>query len=142
MRIIDLHCYPGTQRWIDAQGPYPEALATYWKRDWVAKQEDEVIAEFAGASVQACLVALDLEKGRVTAGDLSIAVTMPAAARESFLDGSWDATGLLLDRYEEVEAVAARLHVNGEAGVHALHPQERGQGNGDEVVLVLAKHAA
>ena len=61
MRIIDLHCYPGTQTWIDAQGPYPEALATYWKRDWVAKTEDEVIAEFTTAGVEACLVALDLE---------------------------------------------------------------------------------
>lgn len=61
MRIIDLHCYPGTRRWIDAQGPYPEALATYWKRDWVPKSEDDVIAEFAGAGVEACLVALDLE---------------------------------------------------------------------------------
>ena len=61
MRIIDLHCYPGTQTWIDAQGPYPEALATYWKRDWVAKSEDEVIAEFTAAGVEACLVALDLE---------------------------------------------------------------------------------
>ena len=61
MRVIDLHCYPGTQTWIDSQGPYPEALATYWKRDWVAKTEDEVIAEFTGAGVDACLVALDLE---------------------------------------------------------------------------------
>ena len=61
MRIIDLHCYPGTQTWIDAQGPYPEALATYWKRDWVAKSEEEVIAEFTAAGVEACLVALDLE---------------------------------------------------------------------------------
>ena len=61
MRIIDLHCYPGTQTWIDSQGPYPEALATYWKRDWVAKTEDGVIAEFTAAGVEACLVALDLE---------------------------------------------------------------------------------
>ncbi len=61
MRIIDLHCYPGTQRWIDAQGPYPAELARYWKKDWVAKTEDEVIAEFAQFNVQACLVALDLE---------------------------------------------------------------------------------
>ena len=61
MRIIDLHCYPGTQTWIDAQGPYPEALATYWKRDWIAKSEDGVIAEFTEAGVDACLVALDLE---------------------------------------------------------------------------------
>src|ERR1700722_4494898 len=61
MRIIDLHCYPGTQAWIDSQGPYVEALATYWKRSWVAKFEDAVIAEFTEAGVEACLVALDLE---------------------------------------------------------------------------------
>ncbi len=61
MRIIDLHCYPGTQVWIDAQGPYVEALAKYWSRGWVAKTEDEVTRELADAGVQACLVALDLE---------------------------------------------------------------------------------
>jgi hypothetical protein len=36
-------------------------------------------------------------------------VALPPGARESFLDGTWDATGLLLDRFEEVEAVAKRL---------------------------------
>jgi hypothetical protein len=61
MRIIDLHCYPGTQAWIDSQGPYVAALAKYWNRAWVAKTEDEVVADFAGAAVEACLVALDLE---------------------------------------------------------------------------------
>jgi predicted TIM-barrel fold metal-dependent hydrolase len=61
MRIIDLHCYPGTQTWIDAQGPYVEALATYWKRSWSAKSEAEVIQEFTDAGVESCLVALDLE---------------------------------------------------------------------------------
>ena len=61
MRIIDLHCYPGTQTWIDAQGPYPAELARYWKREWVAKPEDEVVKEFETAGVEACLVALDLE---------------------------------------------------------------------------------
>jgi predicted TIM-barrel fold metal-dependent hydrolase len=61
MRIIDLHCYPGTQTWIDSQGPYVEALAKYWKRGWVAKSEDEVVADFTAAGVEACLVALDLE---------------------------------------------------------------------------------
>ena len=34
---------------------------------------------------------------------------MPPAAREAFLDGSWDATGLLLENYDEVRAVASRL---------------------------------
>ena len=61
MRIIDLHCYPGTQTWIDSQGPYVEALARYWNRGWVAKQEHEVVEEFTQAGVEAVLVALDLE---------------------------------------------------------------------------------
>jgi predicted TIM-barrel fold metal-dependent hydrolase len=61
MRIIDLHCYPGTKEWIACQGPYVEALATYWKREWSAKSEDEVLNEFTSAGVEACLVALDLE---------------------------------------------------------------------------------
>ena len=61
MRIIDLHCYPNTQAWIDCQGPYVKALAKYWDREWVAKEEDEVIQEFTDAGVEAVLVALDLE---------------------------------------------------------------------------------
>ena len=57
----------------------------------------------------ALVVAVDLAQLQVTAGTHRFAITMPAAARDGFLDGSWDATALLLDRYEEVEAVAARL---------------------------------
>jgi 3-isopropylmalate/(R)-2-methylmalate dehydratase small subunit len=54
-------------------------------------------------------VTVNLSELHVTAGTHRFAITMPVAARDGFLDGSWDATGLLLDRYEEVEAVAARL---------------------------------
>ena len=61
MRIIDLHCYPNTQPWIDCQGPYVKALAEYWDRHWTAKEEDDVIQEFTDAGVEAVLVALDLE---------------------------------------------------------------------------------
>ncbi len=61
MRIIDLHCYPGTPEWIACQGPYVAELARYWKRDWAGKPENEVVKEFAAAGVEACLVALDLE---------------------------------------------------------------------------------
>ena len=60
MRIIDLHCYPNTQKWIDCQGPYVKALAEYWGRDWQAKTEEEVVAEFKEFQVDALLVALDL----------------------------------------------------------------------------------
>jgi predicted TIM-barrel fold metal-dependent hydrolase len=61
MRKIDLHCYPGTQPWIDSYGPFVEALATYWKREWVAKAEEDVISEFESAGVEAVLVAFDIE---------------------------------------------------------------------------------
>jgi hypothetical protein len=43
MRAIDLHYYPGTQTWIDAQGSNVAALAKYWKRSWVVKSEGEEI---------------------------------------------------------------------------------------------------
>jgi 3-isopropylmalate/(R)-2-methylmalate dehydratase small subunit len=52
---------------------------------------------------------IDLEGMSVTGAGRTFPVTLPPGARESFLEGSWDATGLLLDRYEEVEAVARRL---------------------------------
>ena len=54
-------------------------------------------------------IALDLERQTLRCGDLEASITLPAAARESFMDGSWDATGLLLDQFEEVEAAARRL---------------------------------
>ncbi len=52
---------------------------------------------------------VDLEAMAVTLGGKSHPLTLPPGARESFLEGSWDATGLLLDRFDEVEATAARL---------------------------------
>jgi 3-isopropylmalate/(R)-2-methylmalate dehydratase small subunit len=54
-------------------------------------------------------VQVDLDAMRVTAGGRDLPIQLPPGARESFLDGSWDATALLLDRFEEVEATAARL---------------------------------
>jgi predicted TIM-barrel fold metal-dependent hydrolase len=60
MRRIDLHCYPNTQKWIDCQGPYVQPLADYWKRDWSAKKEEDVIQDFKDGGVEAVLVALDL----------------------------------------------------------------------------------
>ena len=62
MRIIDLHCYPNTKEWIACQQPYVDALAKYWKRQWRARPEEEVVEEFTTAGVEALLVALDLER--------------------------------------------------------------------------------
>jgi len=50
-----------------------------------------------------------MNASRATAGDASYAIALPPAAREAFMDGSWDATGLLLENFDEVRAVAARL---------------------------------
>jgi 3-isopropylmalate/(R)-2-methylmalate dehydratase small subunit len=52
---------------------------------------------------------LDLSRMLVAAVGREVRVTLPAPARDAFLSGSWDATGLLLDRFEEVERVGARL---------------------------------
>jgi 3-isopropylmalate/(R)-2-methylmalate dehydratase small subunit len=54
-------------------------------------------------------VTIDLSRMTATAGAREFAVRLPAAARDSFLQGTWDATALLLDRFEEVEHVARRL---------------------------------
>jgi hypothetical protein len=52
---------------------------------------------------------IDLDAMQVSAGEKRFTIALPSTARESFLDGTWDATGLLLDRFEEVEAVAKGL---------------------------------
>jgi 3-isopropylmalate/(R)-2-methylmalate dehydratase small subunit len=53
-------------------------------------------------------VVVDLDGMRVSAGGRAFAVSLPAGARETFLEGSWDATGLLLENFDQVRAVAAR----------------------------------
>jgi len=52
---------------------------------------------------------LDLAAGTCEAGAFRCAVTLPPKSREAFLTGAWDTTGMLLDRFEQVEAAAARL---------------------------------
>ena len=55
------------------------------------------------------VIVVNLDAMRVTAGDASFEISLPAAAREAFLDGSWDATGLLVDDYDAVRRVAGNL---------------------------------
>ena len=43
------------------------------------------------------------------AADRSVILDIPPGIRESLLTGQWDATGLLLDRFNEVRTVAAGL---------------------------------
>lgn len=52
---------------------------------------------------------LDLERMVIRGGDRTAPISVPPAARESFLNGTWDATALLLDDARAVERVTARL---------------------------------
>jgi 3-isopropylmalate/(R)-2-methylmalate dehydratase small subunit len=54
-------------------------------------------------------IAIEIDAGRLRCADWEMPIVLPAAARESFLDGSWDATALLLDHFEDVERTAGRL---------------------------------
>jgi hypothetical protein len=37
------------------------------------------------------------------------AATLPSNSRDAFTSGAWDTTGILLDRFDDVRATAARL---------------------------------
>jgi len=52
---------------------------------------------------------IDLEKGTCVAGDFTCPISLPPHARDALVTGAWDTTGLLLERYEEVDAVAEKL---------------------------------
>jgi len=54
-------------------------------------------------------IRLDLAAGTCDAGGFRCAVSLPPKVREAFTTGAWDTTGLLLDRYEQVDATANRL---------------------------------
>ena len=55
-----------------------------------------------------------VDSGEITAGPLSITATLPPPLRDAFIAGQWNPTAMLLDRFEEVQAVAARLpYLNG-----------------------------
>jgi 3-isopropylmalate/(R)-2-methylmalate dehydratase small subunit len=63
------------------------------------------------------VIRVDLNEGTVEAEGFRCVVTLPTKIREALVSGAWDTTGLLLDRYEEVDATAARLpYVDGFGG--------------------------
>jgi 3-isopropylmalate/(R)-2-methylmalate dehydratase small subunit len=73
-----------------------------------SREATEALIEIAERSPVTEIV-VDLEAMTVTAAGRSFDITLPPAVRGAFLDGSWDATGLLLENYDDVRAVAARL---------------------------------
>ena len=57
---------------------------------------------------------IDVSSGIITAGDLRFHATLPSAMRDAFVSGQWNPTAMLLERFDEVRAVAERLpYLNG-----------------------------
>src|SRR5437868_7049279 len=54
-------------------------------------------------------VTADIAASTVRAGSIEIRAALPDAARDAFLSGQWNPTAMLLDRFDGVRAVAARL---------------------------------
>jgi len=52
---------------------------------------------------------IDLEAGTCEIDGFRCAIALPGHARDALVTGAWDTTGMLRDRYEEVDRAAARL---------------------------------
>ena len=59
--------------------------------------------------VPATRLSLRIDMLTVESEQFSSSVLIPAAIQESFLSGQWDATGLLLDQFDDVRQIAAAL---------------------------------
>jgi 3-isopropylmalate/(R)-2-methylmalate dehydratase small subunit len=54
-------------------------------------------------------IRIDFASGMCETDGFRCKVSLPANVRDAFATGAWDTTGLLLDRYDEVNAKASRL---------------------------------
>ncbi len=50
-----------------------------------------------------------VDTGVITAGNLRIQAGLPQALRDAFVSGQWNPTAMLLDRFDDVRAVAKKL---------------------------------
>jgi 3-isopropylmalate/(R)-2-methylmalate dehydratase small subunit len=81
---------------------------------FVASHEDVEQLQTLIERAPETMVEADVETGVVTAGTLRLTASLPQALRDGFVSGQWNPTLMLLDRFEEVRAVAARLpYLNG-----------------------------
>jgi 3-isopropylmalate/(R)-2-methylmalate dehydratase small subunit len=52
---------------------------------------------------------VDVKAGTCRAPGMTVAISIPDHVRDALMTGAWDTTGLLLDNYAEVTAVATKL---------------------------------
>ena len=65
----------------------------------------------SSSAIRRTTLQVDLTAGTCEAGGLTVPVSLPPNVRDAFMTGAWDTTGLLLDRYEEVNAMSAASSV-------------------------------
>jgi len=70
----------------------------------VVEQLQTLIEQDPGVAITA-----SVESGRISAGTLTFTATLPHALRDAFVTGQWNPTTMLLENFEQVRAVAARL---------------------------------
>jgi 3-isopropylmalate/(R)-2-methylmalate dehydratase small subunit len=55
-----------------------------------------------------------VDTGTISAGPLTFTASLPTAVRDALVSGQWNPTAMLLERYDEVRAIAERLpYLNG-----------------------------
>ncbi len=74
----------------------------------VSAQDAEALLSAVEANPQA-EVSLSVSAQSVSVNGKSYQASIPSGAREAFTGGTWDATGMLLDDFNQVQAVAKRL---------------------------------
>jgi 3-isopropylmalate/(R)-2-methylmalate dehydratase small subunit len=74
----------------------------------VSAQDAEALLSAVEADPQAA-VTVNVARGSVEVNGKTFQAAIPAGAREAFTAGTWDATGLLLDDFDQVRNVAKRL---------------------------------
>ena len=74
-----------------------------------AAPEDIEALMAAAEGDPATTMAFSVDARSIEAAGRSVRLGMPAAVRDSLLSGQWDATGLLLDRFDDVRRVATSL---------------------------------
>lgn len=55
------------------------------------------------------VVCVNLDAMQATCGELTVPITMPEGARQSFIEGLWDSCGQLVDRAAAVHETASKL---------------------------------
>jgi 3-isopropylmalate/(R)-2-methylmalate dehydratase small subunit len=74
----------------------------------VSHEDAKALAEAIAADPQ-LEITMQVASATITAGDLSIQGNLPSGTRSALLEGTWNATNVLMDAGDAIEAVSQRL---------------------------------